>query len=584
MATHESLEFDRIARKWVELGLSRRSLLRFVAGGTSLAALASVVDAAAQGDVQTGVTLTMPLVTVFDITLDPNKAENLGEHAELYMYIYGGMVVHSKDAHVQQDLAETIETSDDGLVYTFHIRPDAKFGNGRAVVADDFIYSWERALDPERPSPTRFFLENIEGYEAFSNGEADTLSGVRKIDDQTVEVTLSRPYNFFLSYMCVFPWYIVDRELVEAHGDRNNSEWTNHQPYGTGQWKVDRFDPTTAIELVPNEHHWAPPSPSISRIIIPILKGPTAANTALNLYKADQAQVIGAIPLSLLDSVRQDFPDELVEVLVGGTQSVALSFSKPPFDNVLARRAFAMALDRETFCNQVWNGARRPTEVFEPPSIKDYTPPEGIAYDPEGAVEVLAAAGFPNGEGLPTITLYMSSETSAEDINRWRALAQMWNDTLGSDVVIDTSMTADQINRRRVEEKGFQIEIMGVINITETPQLMSEFMRSDSVYQKDRFDWGIEVEAMEYDGVTYDPTADSAEFDRLVNEADVAQDPVARNELYHQAEELALRNAVYIPFGNYVFPALNKANIEGLLWGPYYYLIPGVVNEDVVVR
>lgn len=582
MTIYDDHEFDRVTRLWTDMGLSRRTLLRYTAGGASLAALASVVDVAAQ-EAEAEFTLTMPMVTTFDITLDPNKGENLGEHAELYMYIYGGMVVDDKDAHVLQDLAQSIETSPDGLVYTFHIRPDAKFASGRAVVADDFIYSWKRSLDPERPAPTAHFLENLEGYEAYTTGEATEISGVTKIDDQTLELRLSRPYNFFLSYMCVFPWYIVDRELVEQYGDSNNSEWTNHQPYGTGRWKVDKFDPTTGIELVPNEHHWAPPSPSISRIVIPILKGPTAANTALNLYKADQAQVIGAIPLSLLDSVRQDFPEEIVNVEVGGTQSVALSFSKPPFDNVLVRRAFAMALDRETFCNQVWNGARAPWEAFEPPSIKDYTSPPGISYDPEEAKQVLAEAGFPDGAGLPTVTLYMSSETSAEDVNRWRALAQMWNETLGADVVVDTSMTADQINRRRVEERGFQIEIFGVINITETPQLMSEFLRSDSIYMKDRFDWGIEVPPMTYDGVTYDPTADSAEFDRLVNEADVDQDPVHRNELYHQAEELALRNAVYIPFGIYVFPALNKPNIEGLVWGPYYYLIPGVISEDVVV-
>ncbi len=250
-------------------GLSRRSLLRYAAGGASLAALASVMDVAAQDSVQTGYTLTMPMVTTFDITLDPNKAENLGEHAELYMYIYGGMVVDDKDAHVLKDLAESIETSPDGLVYTFHIRPDAKFGSGRAVVADDFIYSWKRSLDPERPSPTAHFLENLQGYEEYSSGEATEISGVTKIDDQTLQLTLSRPYNYFLSYMCIFSWYVVDRELVEQYGDSNNSEWTNHQPYGTGMWKVDKFDPTTGIELVPNEHHWAPPSPSISRIVIP---------------------------------------------------------------------------------------------------------------------------------------------------------------------------------------------------------------------------------------------------------------------------------------------------------------------------
>jgi ABC-type transport system substrate-binding protein len=571
--------------------VSRRTLIRYAAGGTSLAAALAVLgplhsQAAGtpeSGTSQTNVTLTMPIVTTIDITLDPNKADNQGIFAELFMYIYGGMVIDDKDAHVQLDLAEKIDTSPDGLVYTFHVRPDAKFASGRPVVADDFVYSWKRALDPKTTSPAVLFLEQLKGADEYRKGTATEISGVRTIDDHTVELTLVAPYNYFLSYMCVFPWYIVDRQLVEKYGDSNNTEWTNHQPYGTGPWKVDKFDPTTAVELVPNEHHWNPPSPSITRIVLPILKGPTASNTALNLYKANQAQVVGNIPISLLDAVEKDYKDELVNVVAGGTDCIALSFTKKPFDNVLVRRAFAMAFDRETFCNQVWRGTRKPTDFFEPPFIKDYTSPPGIKYDPEEAKKVLAAAGFPNGQGLPTITLYMSSDNSAETINRWRAMAKMWNDTLGSNVVVDTSMTQDQIDSKRMAEKGFQLEDFGPINITETPQLMSEFWRSDGVYMKDRFDWGAPVPPMTYNGVTYDPTADSKQFDQLVAQADVEQDPTKRNALYHQCEDLGLRNAVYIPFGNYVFPALNKKNIQGLVWGAYYYIFPGAIGKDVTV-
>lgn len=588
--THDDDPRDLAARLRSPRGLSRRRLLHYAAGGTSLATLAVLVPPRAQAAqtapsaaIKKNVTLTMPVVTTIDVTLDPNKADNQGLFAELYMYIYGGMVIDDKDAHVKMDLAEKIDKSPDGLVYTFHIRPDAKFGNGRAVVADDFVYSWKRALDPKNTSPTVLFLENLKGAKEYTAGTATEISGVRKIDDHTLELTLVEPHNYFLSYMCVFPWYIVDKDLVEKYGDSNNSDWINHQPYGTGPWRVDKFDPTTSIELVPNEHYWDPPSPSVTRIVLPILKGPTAATTALNLYKANQAQVVGVIPISLLDAVRKDYKDEVVDVVVGGTESVALSFTKKPFDDVLVRRAFAMALDRATFDNQVWRGTLKVTENFEPPSVKDYTPPPGIKYDPQEAKKVLAAAGFPGGKGLPPITLYMSSELSAEDINRWRALAQMWNTTLGSNVVVDTSMTQDQIDRKRVAEKGFQLEIFGVINVTETPQLMSEFLRSDSVYMKDRLDWGAPVPAMSYGGVTYDPAADSKTFDRLTSQADVEQDPEKRNALYQQAEELALRNAVYIPFGIYVYPALNKKNVRGLVWGAYYYIIPGAVGKDVVV-
>ncbi len=414
-------------------------------------------------------------------------------------------------------------------------------------------------------------------------GKTTELTGVRKIDDKTLEVTLNKPVNYFLSYLSIYTWYVVDKDLVEKYGDANNTAWTNHEPYGTGPWKVSKFDPNTGMELVPNENYYGKRSQSVTKINMPIIKGPTGPTQALNLYRADQADVYSNFPLSLLDAVEKDFKDQIVDINVGGTASVAMTWTKKPFDNMLVRLAFAMAIDREKYDTQIWRGFYKPTDAFEPPSVPDYTPPPGIKFNLDEAKKVLAAAGFPNGQGLPPITIYQSSATAAEDVNRYRALADFWNKGLGANVMIDTSLSSSQIIDKRTAEKGFQMELMGWINITETPQLLSEVFRTQDIYQKDRFDWGTPVPKATYNGVEYDPAADAKKFDMLMDQADVEQDPKKRNDLYAQGEALVLKNAVYVPYGNFRYRAIAKPKIKGLEFGAFFYLFPFPITDKVTV-
>jgi len=554
-------------------------------GGTPRAAAVGspVANPVVTGTAATDVTLTLPIVTTLDVTLDPHKAINALIFGNLYEYIYGGLTRYDKDAHVSPDLAEKWDKSPDGLVYTFHLRDGIKFANGRAITADDFIYSWKRTLDPKSPSPAINFLEDLKGYDEYRMGKTTELTGVRKIDNKTLEVTLNKPVNYFLSYLSIYTWYVVDKDLVEKYGDANNTAWTNHEPYGTGPWKVSKFDPNIGMELVPNENYYGKRSSSVTKINMPIIKGPTGPTQALNLYRADQADVYSNFPLSLLDAVEKDFKDQIVDINVGGTASVAMSFTKKPFDNMLVRLAFAMAIDREKYDTQIWRGFYKPTEAFEPPSVPDYTPPPGIKFNLDEAKKVLTAAGFPNGQGLPPITIYQASSTAAEDVNRYRALADFWNKGLGANVTIDTSLSSSQIIDKRTAEKGFQMELMGWINITETPQLLSEVFRTQDIYQKDRFDWGTPVPKATYNGVEYDPAADAKKFDTLMDQADVEQDPKKRNDLYVQGETLVLKNAVYVPYGNFRYRAVAKSKIKGLEFGAFFYLFPYPIADKVTV-
>jgi oligopeptide transport system substrate-binding protein len=575
-------------------GVSRRDVLRWsaiTAGalatarfGAQPASAASVargsVAASQDAAIEENVTIQVPFNPFGQgVTLDPHRTINWGPFWISFPNVWGGLVRYTETAKVELDLAESYEKSPDGLVYTFKIRPDAKFANGRKVVANDFILSWKRALDPKNLAPMAHFMEHIKGYQEFIDGKSQDL-GVRAVDDATVEVTLTKPYNFFLSYMAAFVWDVVDTEMVKQHGDTDFVL----KDAGTGPWRYTEFDPSTQFVMEPNPNHYGGNSPSIVKIVWPIVTGPTAESTAFNLYKADQG-VISDLPLSLKAAAEQD-PDlskEIVKLDVSGSiRWIGMDFTKPPFDDVRVRRAFGMAVDREKWGNEIWQGTWSPAEVFTPPIVSansPYTSPEGLKYNPDEAKKLLAEAGYPDGKGLPPITYYEGSGDAPDEINRWKALLQLIEQSIGVKIEHDTSKTLDQIDELKKEQGGLQFDVQWWGNITESPQLMSEVFRTDGPYMKGVFNWKADLPAKG----GFDPGADAKKFDDLMNQADIEQDKEKADQMYHQGEELLLNDAVCVPLGNAVTMFLQKPYLKGTKQGAWTGSLPIWFNKDVVV-
>ncbi len=532
------------------------------------------------GEVETNATITVPFNPAGQgVTIDPHRTINWGPFWIMFPNVWSGLVRYTETAKVELDLADSYTVSPDGLIYTFKLRPGLKYANGRPVLADHFVQSWRRALDPENVSPMAHFMEHLQGYKEFTEGTSDQL-GARAVDDATVEVTLVKPYNFFLSYMAAFVWDVVDPQAIQEAGETDFPL----KDAGTGPWRFTEFDPSTQFVMDPNPNHYGGNSPSIVKIVWPIVTGPTADNTALNLYKADQA-VSADVPLTLKAAVEQDpvLSKEMIRIEPSGsTRSLVMDFTKPPFDDVRVRRAFGMAIDRETWANQIWQGTWKPTDFFTPPIVmttSTYQPPEGIKFNPEEAKKLLAEAGFPDGQGLPEITYYEGSGDAPDEVNRWKAFLQMFKEHLNVEVRHDTSKTLDQIQDLQEENAGRQFDVWWWGNITETPQLMSEVFRVDSPYNKGVFNWQPELPAKG----GYDPGADAATFQELMTQADVEQDPEKREALYRQGEELVLKNAVYVPMGNWIAMFVQKPWLKGAKQGAWTGRLPIWFNKDVVV-
>ncbi|MEA2513374.1 MAG: oligopeptide transport system substrate-binding protein [Thermomicrobiales bacterium] len=571
---------------------SRRDLLRWsaVAAGALATARYGVASAAPGGstpavsryqdvEIEENATVTIPLDPFGqEVTLDPHRSVNWGAFWVMFPNVWGGLVRYDENAKVQLDLAESYTVSEDGKVYQFKIRSDAKYASGNQVKAEDFVASWKRALDPSRLSPMAQYMEHINGFTSYVSRKSKTLS-VKAVDEATVEITLSRPYSYFLSYLASFVWSVVDPAVLAEHPD----DFYLYDA-GTGPWRVTEFDPAKQLVMEPNPNHYGGNSPSITKLVWSFVTGPSAANEALNLYKQDQA-ISADVPISLKSSVEGD-PDLSKELKriepQGTTRSVAMDFNQQPFNDVRVRRALAQAIDRERWANEIWEGTWTPAQSFTPPVVaanSGYKPPELLGFDADAAKQLLEDAGFPNGEGLPTITYYEPSEDTDDEKARWKAFFTMVQENLGVTVQHDTSKTADQIQDLQGDNGGRQFDIVWWWNITETPHLVTEVFASNSPYMQGVFNWNPALEPVG----GFDPGADSKTFDDLVAKADVELDVDTRNDQYRQAEELAIKNAVYIPLGHWVQMFVQKPWLQGTKQGSWTGRLPVWFDKDVVV-
>ncbi|WP_210530148.1 ABC transporter substrate-binding protein [Rubellimicrobium arenae] len=289
-------------------------------------------------------------------------------------------------------LAESYEISEDGLTYTFHLRPGVKFHNGREMTAEDVVYSLSRVTNPATQSPGAGFFGMIEGFDAMMDGSATTLSGVTAVDPQTVQIKLSRPDATFLHVMALNFASVVPREAVEAAG-----EDFGRQPVGTGAFRLAEWTLGQRLVFEKNPDYWREGVPYLDQITFEVGQEPVVA--LLRLQNGEIDVPGDGIPPAKFQEVMND-PAQAEHVVQGGqlqTGYITMNVTQPPFDNVDVRRAVNMAINKDRIV-QIINGRAIPANQPLPPSMPGYTEgQEGYAYDPEGAKALLAQAGFADG-------------------------------------------------------------------------------------------------------------------------------------------------------------------------------------------
>jgi len=376
----------------------------------------------------------------YGIPLDQAIVYSGGESANLRNYdpattysagdklIFSGLVQLDTNLNIRPDLAETWEVSANGTVYTFKIRENARFHNGRDVTAQDVIFSWERAASPELASDTVLtYMGDIVGVREKVLGQAQTISGVKAIDAKTLQVTIDAPKPYFLMKLTFPTSYVVDQDNVSA-----GEEWV-FQPNGTGPYKLTEWRSNEYILYEANQDFYLG-APSIPYVLVKLYAGDD-----VRLFETGDVDIAG---VGLYSAERILDPTEPLNAnLITGvdlcTSYVVFDTTVPPFDDVNVRKAFSMAFDRQRYVDVLYRGLSLPAVGLYPPGLPgfDYGL-QGLPFDPARARELLKQSKYGGPQGLPEI-IYTNAGIGSYVGGNVAALAEMWEQYLGVKIKVE---------------------------------------------------------------------------------------------------------------------------------------------------
>lgn len=413
--------------------------------------------------------------------------------------------------------ADSWEVSDDGTTYTFHIREGWTWSDGTPVTANDYAYAFQRIVDPATAAPMSYRVYVITGAQAINQGETSDMStlGVKALDDQTLEIKVVAPASWFLSSLASIG-HAVPKGAIDAHGDN----WTLPENIVVnGPYKLTELESEDHAVLEKNPTYFAAESVDIDTINLYVVK---EESTALALYEDDKLDIV-AVPSTDFDRIRDD--SMLGPEFYNGPKNILYYYDfnalKPPFDNVKVRQAFAAAVDKQGIVDFITKGGEVPAPTLTPPGSFGHVPESagvGIPFDPEKAKTLLAEAGYPEGEGLRTITLAFNAGEAHSRIAQ--AVQQMWQQTLGA--TIELQPVEGQAYAQIAAEGGFDVWRMGWgMDYPDANNLQAENFTSE---------------------VGSPAIVRNADYDRLIADAAVAQDPAKRQEMYTEAEKILVQD------------------------------------------
>ena len=268
------------------------------------------------------------------VSIDPALARS--SPAAIVGAIFSGLVKLDTDLQVVPEIEETWDISSDRTIFTFTLRENARFHDGRPVTAEDFKYSWERALDPATESPTAdTYLGDIVGTDAMTEGRATHLAGVEALDARTLEVTIKAPFPYFLSKLTYPTAYVVDRANVES-----SESWTD-APNGAGPFKLEMREKDELLVLGRNDD-WYGGTPGLAKAVYRIFAG-----HPMQMYENGEIDMVG-IGISNIDRARDPaniLNDHLRKGTLFCTTYLGFNVTQPPFDDPKVRQALALAME-----------------------------------------------------------------------------------------------------------------------------------------------------------------------------------------------------------------------------------------------
>lgn len=455
-----------------------------------------------------------------------------------------GLTYAGKDSKPQPGIAKSWDISTDGKVYTFHLR-DAKWSNGDPVTADDFVWEWKHVLDPATGTQFASYLDYIKGGEAYNSGHgsADNV-GVQAIDPHTLQVTLNTPVPYFLDMLEFWTFYPVDHKVAEQ-----NPKWATDAktfvsdgPFALQDWKHQQ-----KVVLVKSPSYWNKDTIKLQQINGVIVSD---SNTMYQMYKSGQLDMDLAPPLDLAPQLIKDH--QAMAQPTTGTYYLTLNTTKPPFNNVNIRKAFAMAVNRTEITKDVLQAGQLPAYAMVPPGVPgkdggDFRQQGGnyVTEDPSAAKALLAKGLQEVGlTQLPAVTYqYNTLETNQKVAE---ALQQMWQKNLG--VKVNLQNEDWKVYLDNLAKGNFQFGRLGWIDTWIDPSNSLDLLKS--TFGSNYTRWK------------------NPEYDALINDAETSMDVNKRMDEMHKAEQLMLTDMPVIPIYYYDNVFLFNKKLDGIVVQP----------------
>ena len=476
--------------------------------------------------------------------IDPTVTNN-----SFAMYVlcncFEGLVTYDASGSIVPALAESWDISEDGTVYTFHLRDGLKWSDGTPLTAGDFVYSIQRVLTPATTAQYYSMMSDyIKGAKEFYEGTATAEElGAKALDDKTLEITLIQPTSFFIDLVSMWCYFPVQEATITANGDR----WTaSADSYVcNGPFKMEQINLGEGYVLVKNENYWDAENVTLEKLTFRFILD---SATALTAYEAGDVDGIRSIPSA--DYARLVAANAGVNVVPNyGTVYYNINCAKAPYDNPLVRKALNLAIDRKTIIENVVQLDATPAYSFLAPGYgvdgKDITEGRGTfelseTANVEAAQAALAEAGYPNGEGFPTLQLsYYSNDTVKKVVE---AMAEMFKTNLNINVEISSNDWA--IFYASVQAGDYEVAAMGwSADYLNPMSFLPLFKTGDS---------------------TNTAFYSNAAYDELVNQVMLETDAAAAAELTLKADELVSNDYACIPLYYKSNNYLMKDHISGV--------------------
>lgn len=473
--------------------------------------------------------------------LDPHLVTGIPEHHILQTLFEGLVNLDPSTLEPVPGVAESWDVSDDGIVYTFHLRDDAKWSNGDPVTAHDFLYAWQRILEPELASQYAYMLYAMKNARAYNEGAVTDFAqvGAKALDDRTVEVTLEAPTPYFMTLHTHYTWYPIHRPTIEkfdAYLDRA-SRWTRPgNIVSNGPFVLEEWVPKQTLKVAKNPMYWDAENVQLEGIwFYPIHE----RQTEERMFRAGELHMTESVPPHKVPVYQRENP-ELIRVEPWlGSYFYRINTTRPPLDEPRVRLALGLAIDRKSIVEDVMQGGQLPGRHLVPPGMLGYMPEEYVVYDPDRARALLAEAGYPGGQGLRPLEILYNTEESHRTVAE--AIQAMWKETLGVEAELvnqDWKVYLDTTDRMAYDlaRAGWIGDFVDPVNFLEC------FTTGNG---NNRTGWG------------------NAEYDRLVEAARHESDLDERNRLYAEAEALLMSEMPIIPIYIYTRVFLIDPSVKG---------------------